>query len=343
MAAEGEFAFVIAAFAVDKGIIDQDLYSSIVLAILLSTILAPFSLRFTISYFNKRALEEVEMAEEMHKEGGNVEALLKSGILDGTVIFYCINTTSHAAWGTLPRLMQTMFTLNLDVIDHRSWHSRFEDTAINEIYAKGIMKDGKTVDEMIKEIESMVVAAIGQQDSVITISRWLPGVAAGDLENVGNISEALVKEAQTNLNKSEHRATVLPQPGKSVAFASTPTDAVFTPSAPLRSRRRKTMSTPLSGDMWKDTASVVLAPGEMVVNISGNNGVQYPAKMKSTTFANVKASNGATTLVEESQSETFEGQYLDGFVRRRGRTRQLSNMSLSSFKENDETKKLMAE
>ena len=70
---------------------------------------------------------------------------------------------------TLPRLMQTMFTLNLDVIDHRSWHSRFEDTAINEIYAKGIMKDGKTVDEMIKEIESMVVAAIGQQVSSIEL------------------------------------------------------------------------------------------------------------------------------------------------------------------------------
>ena len=41
MAAEGEFAFVIAAFAVDKKLIDEDLYSSIVLAILLSTIIAP--------------------------------------------------------------------------------------------------------------------------------------------------------------------------------------------------------------------------------------------------------------------------------------------------------------
>lgn len=165
MAAEGEFAFVIAAFSVDKGIIDKELYSSIVLAILLSTIIAPFSLRFTISYFNKRALHEVEMAEEMHKEGGNIESQLKSGILDGTVVFYCINTTSHAAWGTLPRLMQTLFTLELDVIDHRSWHSRFEDTAINEIYAKGIMSAGKDIDEMIKAIESMVVAAIGQKVS----------------------------------------------------------------------------------------------------------------------------------------------------------------------------------
>lgn len=56
---------MIAAFAVDKGLIDKDLYSSIVLAILLSTIIAPFSLRFTISYFNKRALAVVMMAEEV--------------------------------------------------------------------------------------------------------------------------------------------------------------------------------------------------------------------------------------------------------------------------------------
>jgi hypothetical protein len=55
---------VIAAFAVDKGLIDKDLYSSIVLAILLSTIIAPFSLRFTISYFNKKAMAEVLRAEE---------------------------------------------------------------------------------------------------------------------------------------------------------------------------------------------------------------------------------------------------------------------------------------
>ena len=168
MAAEGEFAFVIAAFAVDKKIINEELYSSIVLAILLSTIIAPFSLRFTMSHFNKRALQEIELAEGMHKEGGNVESQLKSGILDGTVVFFCINTTSHAAWGTLPKLMQTMFTLELDVIDHRSWHSRFESTAINEIYAKGVMSEGKDVDEEIKRIESMVVAAIAQEVSSVT-------------------------------------------------------------------------------------------------------------------------------------------------------------------------------
>ena len=55
---------MIAAFAVDKNLVDKDLYSSIVLAILLSTIIAPFSLRFTITYFNKRAMAAVVSAEK---------------------------------------------------------------------------------------------------------------------------------------------------------------------------------------------------------------------------------------------------------------------------------------
>jgi hypothetical protein len=69
---------VIAAFAVDKELIDKDLYSSIVLAILLSTILAPFSLRFTISYFNKKTMAAVLMAEEEIQMKGVDDALMVS-------------------------------------------------------------------------------------------------------------------------------------------------------------------------------------------------------------------------------------------------------------------------
>ncbi len=53
-----------------------ELYSSVVLAILLSTIIAPFSLRFTIGYFNKRAIVAVKMAEEQAAAGG-VDAALQ--------------------------------------------------------------------------------------------------------------------------------------------------------------------------------------------------------------------------------------------------------------------------
>ena len=54
MAAEGEFAFVIAVFIVDNGLIDTEMYSSIVLAVLLSTIIPPFLLRYTINHYNKK-------------------------------------------------------------------------------------------------------------------------------------------------------------------------------------------------------------------------------------------------------------------------------------------------
>jgi Kef-type K+ transport system membrane component KefB len=48
MAAEGEFAFVIAVFSVDSGLISEDLYASVVLAVLISAIVPPFGLRYVL-------------------------------------------------------------------------------------------------------------------------------------------------------------------------------------------------------------------------------------------------------------------------------------------------------
>jgi hypothetical protein len=185
---------VIAAFAVDKGLIDKDLYSSIVLAILLSTIIAPFSLRFTISYFNKKAMAEVLRAEEEMNLKGVDDVLTvcfelhvcipchdhvyytrctnrffffcfvstQTGILEGTTLFYCINTTSHAAWGTLPALMKSLMELELEVIDHRSWHSRFESTVVNEVYVKGLLRKDDTAAYQLELIEQKVKDSINQ-------------------------------------------------------------------------------------------------------------------------------------------------------------------------------------
>lgn len=113
MAAEGEFAFVIAVFAVDAGLIDKELYASVVLAVLLSTIVPPFLLRFTISYYNKKGQESVERAaaeEEMRKHilGSDVESSLVQGIKNKSTVFLCIQTQSEARWGLLNALMATM-------------------------------------------------------------------------------------------------------------------------------------------------------------------------------------------------------------------------------------------
>ena len=88
----------------------------------------------------------------------------QNGILDGTAIFYCINTTSHAAWGTLPALMQSLFELGLEVIDHRSWHSKFESTVINEVYVKGILMNDDKVESQIKIIKQKIKDGAIRQD-----------------------------------------------------------------------------------------------------------------------------------------------------------------------------------
>lgn len=128
MAAEGEFAFVIAVFSVDSGLIGEQLYASIVLAILLSTIIPPFALRFTISYYNKKTekmLEKIandEMERHHLLEG---EGTLAEQIQQRRAVFLCIQTQSLGRWGLMHELMSTLAKLGLDVIDHRAWRKFF--------------------------------------------------------------------------------------------------------------------------------------------------------------------------------------------------------------------------
>lgn len=377
MAAEGEFAFVIAAFALSEGIIERQLYSSIVLAILLSTILAPFSLRFTINYFNKRAMKDVEEAELMDAKTGDVDAALKAGILEGSAVFFCINTTSHVAWGTLPKLMSTLFELQLEVIDHRSWHSRFEDTIVNEVYVKADVVGGTDIAEYTQIIFDEVVKAIDQEDAVIAVSRWTPGVVddlAEGGEDVEAVSGRLVEEARNRLDKSSHQTqddkassmlgvstisedakqdffaptSSAPPRRRRIRIVSTPAaggkgifgeveDAApvahFQPAAPMgpRRRRTRTMSTPLSGDMFGDTSSVVLGAGEVLVSIVEQGGKKIPVKLTKETLERIRESKTLLTLVEARKPDTFEGNYLEGFVRKPStrRNKSASNNSLN--------------
>jgi len=55
---------------VDNDLISPDLYASIVLAVLISTILPPFALRFTISHYNKIAEKMIKQAEGLERRRG---------------------------------------------------------------------------------------------------------------------------------------------------------------------------------------------------------------------------------------------------------------------------------
>jgi Kef-type K+ transport system membrane component KefB len=124
MAAEGEFAFVIAVFSVDSGLISEKLYASVVLAILISTVIPPFALRFTISYYNRRAEKMIEKIANDEMERNHLlegEESLVQQIQLKRAVFLCIQTQSLGRWGLMHELMSAMAKLGLDVIDHRAW------------------------------------------------------------------------------------------------------------------------------------------------------------------------------------------------------------------------------
>ena len=50
MAGEADFAFVLAAFGLDQGLIPESVYASVTFAILLSTVVSPVLLRLVLSY-----------------------------------------------------------------------------------------------------------------------------------------------------------------------------------------------------------------------------------------------------------------------------------------------------
>jgi Kef-type K+ transport system membrane component KefB len=294
MAAEGEFAFVIAVFAVENGLIDKDLYASIILAVLLSTIVPPFLLRFTINYYNKKAEQELQdMAnDEMdrnHKlEAGDegMEGMLPTlseredklvhEIEEHRAVFLCIQTQSDSAWGLIPRIMQKLAALKLDIIDYRSWHPRgINTTLVNEIYAKDVLlltkKGGaqELLEERIAEVQAVLEKAIGQPEtSKVKVQRWYPGVVEEIVESVHDktkhkksfsLEQRLVSEAAGEMDRRQsmqvaatHEKTVEEilsgmQTSPTVPAGGDTAPTVVAVGKPTRRRRQKMRSTPVVG------------------------------------------------------------------------------------------------
>jgi len=221
MAAEGEFAFVIAVYAVDKELITKDVYASLVLAILISTIIPPFALRFTINYYNKKGEEAVARAAEEEEERdrsialrvGNGDSDLVAGIKNQTEIFLVIQTQSESTWGLLINIMGALGNKGLDVIDHRAWSPRgINTTLVNEVYARSPIQisDSQTLqdalDVLVGDITEAIKGVIDQSDSRVKVQRWFPGVVEEVVEETNekqhkDIKQRLLKEASTALER----------------------------------------------------------------------------------------------------------------------------------------------
>jgi Sodium/hydrogen exchanger family len=231
MASEGEFAFVIAVYVVDAALIDKRLYASIVLAVLISTIIPPFFLRFTISYYNRKGEEAVARAAEEEKLRNHsldtiADLTLPQGdenlidsIRNQTDIFLVIQTRCESKWGILMKMMDIMTQKHLDVIDHRSWCPRgINTTLVSEVYARSklTVKSGETsqmgLDGLIEDIANTLEDAINQPDAKVKIQRWFPGVVEEIVEDVvhmdhKDIRHRLLTEASQILEKKQKLQT----------------------------------------------------------------------------------------------------------------------------------------
>jgi len=220
MAAEGEFAFVIAVFSKDAGLISADLYASIVLAVLISTIIPPFALRATISYYNKVAEKIVKEAESKERRRSSVatgsleltpeeqEKQLRDNIDANKIIFLCIQVQCSSTWGLIPKIISTLTTLKVEVIDNRSWHPRGVDsTLMTEIFVQDNYflhltdeETSKTVDERIDEVHEAMNKAIRQPGAKVKVTRWFPGVLQAIVEEVKSKSSV-----STNVTRGRDR------------------------------------------------------------------------------------------------------------------------------------------
>lgn len=210
MAAEGEFAFVIAVFAVTNGMMDQDLYAAVVLAVLASTILAPLALESTISYFNKQAQSTVLGASQ-----DDPATLLEKGIRERTAVFFTIQTKSAPSWGLQTIVTEELQKLNLDVIDHRSWHPRASGDSVvnlvNEVYVKDDNMSttdltGNDAQQRISdreaEIQNAIHRAIGQIDAVVQVQRWFPEIARSSVEDDKSVHDHILDATSKALHTS---------------------------------------------------------------------------------------------------------------------------------------------
>jgi len=180
MSAWGEFAFILATTSYAEGTMDKESFSAVLLAVLLSVILSPYGLSFTISYYEKQAQKKMDESLAAY-ENQNVHPL-----------YFAINTKSRGSWGQNDKLLKAVFDLNLEIVDFRSWHA----PEFNYTHDQPLTKQSFYVQDLttllpptrhlneqekthllsrVASIKEQVLAVLGQ-DAVVSMKRWLPGV-----------------------------------------------------------------------------------------------------------------------------------------------------------------------
>ena len=116
MTCRGEFNFIIGSFALQYGLIEPNLYAAAVVAMLATSIIAPFGLSISLRYYNAKSREYL------------AEPHLDTDTSDGCrPLFLAIQARTPVYWGLQERFKKVLETNGLIIIDHRSWHTMSDD------------------------------------------------------------------------------------------------------------------------------------------------------------------------------------------------------------------------
>jgi len=143
MSCRGEFSFIIAAFGIGNELLDPELYSAIIFAVLLSAITSPIMLTLVLRHYNRSAAKYLEQ-----------EQLDKSGVGGRAPLHVNIQIRSAVVPGMQMSIKNCVNSLGLFVIDQRNWHPRGLGIVATELYAV----DGKTmidVNKALRKVESL--------------------------------------------------------------------------------------------------------------------------------------------------------------------------------------------
>jgi len=148
MTCRGEFSFIIAAFGIGESLLDAELYSAIIFAVLLSSITSPIVLTLVLRYYNRLAAKYIEQ-----------DQLDKSLVGGRSPLYLNIQIRSTIVSGMQKSIKNCVNSLGLFVIDQRSWHPRGRDIVATELYAV----DGKTMVDVTMSLQRVV--SLGHRDS----------------------------------------------------------------------------------------------------------------------------------------------------------------------------------
>lgn len=264
MTCRGEFSFVIASFGLSAGLFTTEVYTSIVFAVLLSSITSPFALLTIIRYYNRKS-------EELLKH------LMDDDEGDGKIPLYlAIQVRTPNQWGLQETIQSAVKRADLIVIDHRSWHPRGIDALVmTELYVEDsnlrlppikvkdlpetrvdveansgvdISSIMDTVDDRCSAVKKVLVDVLGiDEHTRIVVTLWQPNAVHNKQEKLEasqiSLFERLKNEAQTEMLNHE-------------CFG------IHLPGHPKVSRHETAVPLVLGEDMWandKVAQDVVLA------------------------------------------------------------------------------------